>query len=554
MKRRLFGKTGQEVSILGFGAMRLPTVGGLNHQVDEDRAVALIRSAIDGGVSYVDTAYPYHSESMAQGGQSEPVVARALRDGYRARVKLATKLPTWIVRTRQDMDRLLDEQLGRLETSCIDFYLVHGLSLSSWERVRDLGVAEFLDQAQRDGRIGHAGFSFHDEQKAFFPIVDGYDWSFCMIQYSYLDEAYQAGRAGLDYAAARGLGVAVMEPLRGGVLAGGLPPRAEEVFDGAEVKRSPVEWALRWIWNHPQVGVVLSGMSAPEHVQENLRFAASAEADGLTDDELQRVERVREIFAETIKVPCTACGYCMPCPAGVHIPKNFAAYNNYFLLDGSERAAAHRSVAAMHWTFTVPQSERAEACVACGQCLEHCPQGIAIPDELQRVAEHFARPEGSARSAPAPEQTRPETLDGPSPETEPPLADHVLTILAVRDLRRATEFYRCAFGWPLQVEVPVYVEFRLSGGQRLGLYERAGFARNTGHAPAMAPEGSTTGTEIYLHCADLDRAEDALRRAGARLLSPRALREWGEEAAYYADPDGNVVVVAAVQRGDGVES
>jgi len=390
MQQRTFGKTGQEVSILGFGAMRLPTVDGVNHHVDEDRAVALIRSAIDGGVSYVDTAYPYHGESMGQGGRSEPVVAMALRDGYRARVKLATKLPTWLAQSRADMDRLLDEQLRRLETSSIDFYLIHALSLPMWKRVQALGVGEFLDQARKDGRIGHAGFSFHDEQQAFAPIVDGYDWSFCMFQYSYLDESYQAGRAGLKYAAERGLGVAVMEPLRGGVLAGGLPPRAQEVFDGAAVKRSPVEWALRWIWDHPEVGVVLSGMSEPAHVQENLRIASSARAGELTADELERVERVRQVFAETIKVPCTACGYCMPCPAGVHIPKNFAAYNNYFLLDGSERAAAHRHVAAMPRGLMVTPPERAEECVACGACLEHCPQSIAIPDELGRVAEHFA--------------------------------------------------------------------------------------------------------------------------------------------------------------------
>ena len=390
MKRRIFGKTNQEVSILAFGAMRLPVIDEVNHHINEGPAIQMIRSAIDAGVNYVDTAYPYHGKSFSEGGAGEPLVAKALRDGYRERVKLATKLPSWLVKSRADMDRLLDEQLQRLETSHIDFYLVHALNKGLWKNLKALGVGEFLDAALADGRIGHAGFSFHDDQKTFLEIVDGYDWSFCMFQYSYLDEQYQAGRAGLDYAASKGLGIAVMEPLRGGSLAGPLPPRAQEILDRAETQRSPVDWALRWVWNHPEVAVVLSGMSAQEQVDENVRIAATAEANTLTEDELSRIDQVKEIFRSTIKVPCTACGYCMPCPHGVDIPTNFSVYNNYFLLDGSEGQAAHRLSTIRSLGYSLFGPARADACVACGLCEEHCPQQIAIPAELEKVADLFA--------------------------------------------------------------------------------------------------------------------------------------------------------------------
>ena len=389
MQRRSFGKTNEEVSVLAFGAMRLPTIDGVNHRIDEDKAVSMIRHAIDEGVNYVDTAYPYHGNSLTTGGNSEPLVGKALRDGYRDKVKLATKLPSWLVRSREDMDRLLNEQLERLETDCIDFYLVHALNKKLWAKMKELGVGEFLDAAVEDGRIGHAGFSFHDDQKTFFEIVDGYDWSFCMFQYSYLDENYQAGKAGLDYAASKGLGIAVMEPLRGGSLAGPLPPKAQEVFDGAETERSPVEWALRWIWNHPEVSVVLSGMSAMDHVEENVRIAKEADAESLTDDELERIDQVKEIFAESIKVPCTACGYCMDCPHGVDIPANFNFYNQYFLLDGSDGATRHRVMTVVQRGFSIFADNGADSCTACGVCEEHCPQGIVISEEMEKVAELF---------------------------------------------------------------------------------------------------------------------------------------------------------------------
>ena len=260
---RALGPNGPEVSILGFGCMRLPVVGGRQDVVDEPLATSMIRSAIEAGVNYVDTAFPYHGTSFTEPGQSELVVGRALADGYRERVLLATKLPSWLVKSRGDMDRFLEGQLERLGTDHLDTYLLHALNASTWKNLEAVGALEFLDAAIADGRIRYAGFSFHDELSVFKCIVDAHDWTFCQIQYNLLDVDYQAGSRGLRYAAARGLGVIVMEPLKGGRLAGRVPADVAEVWASAEVDRTPAEWALRWVWNDPDVSMLLSGMSAP---------------------------------------------------------------------------------------------------------------------------------------------------------------------------------------------------------------------------------------------------------------------------------------------------
>jgi predicted aldo/keto reductase-like oxidoreductase len=379
---RRYGKTNELVSVLGFGCMRLPVIGGDPTNIDEDQAIRMVRHAIDAGVNYIDTAYPYHGTGMGSGGASEPFVAKALKDGYRERVKIATKLPSWLVKTRADMDRFLNEQLKRLETDTIDFYLVHSLSYSNWPQVQAAGIREFLDDAIRDGRIKYAGFSFHERLDLFKEIVDYYDWSFCQIQYNYLDENYQAGTEGLEYAARKGLGVAVMEPLRGGKLAGNLPQEVFEIFERSQVKRSAAEWALRWVWNHPEVSVVLSGMSAMEQVVENIMVAESARENSLTADELGLIGQVKTVFDERIKVPCTACGYCMPCPAGVNIPGCFSVVNDYSLL-GANQDAAKR--AKFIYGFRIGEQGKASKCVECGKCESHCPQNIAIRDNLKLV-------------------------------------------------------------------------------------------------------------------------------------------------------------------------
>ena len=371
MQYRKFGRTNEMVSVLGFGCMRLPLLpGGDMSQIDEVEATRLIRYAIDNGVNYIDTAYPYHGKVFGQKGVCEPFLSRVLRDGYREKVKLATKLPSWMVKSREDMERLLDDQLQRLDSGPVDFYLVHGITSATWPALREAGFERFLDDAIKDGKIKYAGFSFHDKLDVFKDIVDAYDWSFCLIQYNFMDENYQAGTEGLKYANKKGLGIAVMEPLRGGTLAGNLPDDVMEIING--VHKTPAELGFGWIWSHPEVSVVLSGMNSMEQLTENMNTAHNAGA--LTSEESDAIERVRDLFRGKIKVGCTGCGYCMPCPAGVNIPISFSMYNNFHMFGRKEP-----------YTFRLSPKQRASNCKDCGRCEQHCPQGISIREELKNV-------------------------------------------------------------------------------------------------------------------------------------------------------------------------
>ena len=373
MLYRKFGKTNEDVSILGFGCMRLPLIeGGDPSQIDEELSIKMVRYAIDEGVNYIDTAYPYHGTSRTGGGASEPFVAKALKDGYREKVNIATKLPSWLVDTREDMERFLNEQLERLETDHIDFYLVHGINAGRWPILKAAGINEFLDAAIADGRIRYAGFSFHDKLDLFIEVVDYYDWSFCQIQLNYLDIAFQAGITGLEYAASKNLGITIMEPLKGGKLVNQLPEEALEVFNQASVKRKPADWALRWVYNRPEVSVALSGMNSMEQVKENLQTASEAEANVLTAEEMEMFDKVHAIFQEKNKVGCTSCGYCMPCPSGINIPGCFTAYNNFYIFDENTY-------------FMISPDQNASNCVECGECETKCPQSINIIDELKNV-------------------------------------------------------------------------------------------------------------------------------------------------------------------------
>nr|WP_321496966.1 aldo/keto reductase [uncultured Methanolobus sp.] len=383
MLYRKMPKNGDELSILGFGAMRLPV--NEDGSIDKEKATKMVRTSIDNGVNYVDTAWPYHM------GESETFLSEALADGYREKVKLATKLPQWMVKKPEDMDKFLNAQLEKLNTAHIDYYLVHSLVGSSWKTIRDLGVREFLDRAKADGRIINAGFSYHGAPEDLAQIVDAYDWDFCQIQYNFLDTNVQAGTAGLKYAASKGLGVVIMEPLRGGNLADPVPQEILDIWNEADVKRSPVEWALRWVWNHPEVTVVLSGMSAPEHVEENLKIAEDGLANSLTEKELQLVERAAEKYGELMKINCTACRYCMPCPEGVDIPACFDVYNNLHMFGGEDRLKMMYA-AKLGGILRGAETNFASQCVQCGQCLDACPQHIPIPDMLEKVAEEFEGP------------------------------------------------------------------------------------------------------------------------------------------------------------------
>lgn len=374
MLYRKLGKTGEMVSILGFGCMRFPIVeGGDMSQIDEEKSMEMVRYSIDNGVNYLDTAYPYHGSGMGGGGMSEPFVGKIIKNGYREKVKIATKLPAWLIETREDMDKYLNEQLERLEIETIDFYLLHSLNKNVWEKLKLLGVDEFLDRAIEDGRIKHAGFSFHDASEYFNEIIDYYDFSFCQIQFNYLDEDYQSGLDGLNYAYEKGLGVIVMEPLRGGKLVENLPDEVKEIFNKAPIKRTPAQWALRWVWNHKEVPILLSGMSTIDQVIENVETASRAKADTLTELEKDIIEDVKKIFKDNIQVNCTECKYCMPCPHGVDIPKNFNVYNDYYVFDDRDSY------------YKIDEEARSSNCIGCGICETHCPQGINIILEMEKV-------------------------------------------------------------------------------------------------------------------------------------------------------------------------
>jgi predicted aldo/keto reductase-like oxidoreductase len=371
MQYRKYGKLDFEVSALGFGAMRLPVIEDSDGAIDELQAIEMIRHAIDSGVNYVDTAYPYHKN------KGETLVGRALQDGYRERVKLATKMPCWLVKTPDDFDRFLDEQLVKLQTDHIDFYLLHAIWRERWDRMQEMNALDWAEKALADGRIGHLGFSFHGTLPLFKEVIDAYDWTMCQIQYNLLNEDVQAGTEGLEYAAEKGIAVVIMEPLMGGALVSP-PPDVQSVWDAA--RANPVDVALRWLWNKPEVATVLSGMSTMEQVVQNLESADSSGVGTLTQEEANLVARVQEAYKGLESIPCTKCAYCMPCPNGVNIPRNFELYN---------QAVAYNteSLSKALYNYHMPKGERADACIACGECEEKCPQQIEISEWMERVHE-----------------------------------------------------------------------------------------------------------------------------------------------------------------------
>lgn len=352
-------KNGDQLSALAFGCMRLPG--------DEKLAERLIARAIEAGVNYFDTAYIYPG--------NEALMGRILsQEGRRDKVRLATKLPHYLVKKTADIGRIFSAQLERLRTDRIDYYLMHMLSdPADWRRLIGLGVLDWIAEERERGRIRNLGFSFHGRQQAFIELVDAYDWDFCMIQYNYLDENGQAGVAGLKHAAAKGMPVMIMEPLRGGKLATGLPKEAKELFARADASRSPAEWALRWVWNHPEATTLLSGMNTEAILEENLRIASDALPGALTEAELKLFDQARQAVLGSIRVPCTACAYCMPCPQGVDIPMSFSCYNDIGI-EGRMMSRVNYAIRA--------GSHNASKCTRCGKCEQHCPQGIAIRDQL----------------------------------------------------------------------------------------------------------------------------------------------------------------------------
>ncbi|MBS3810996.1 MAG: aldo/keto reductase [Halanaerobiales bacterium] len=370
-----FGEKDWNSSILGMGCMRLPVVDDDNEKIDEAKAIEMIRYAADHGINYFDTAWPYH------GGNSEALLGRALQDGYRKNVKIATKLPSWKIEKEEDFNYYLKEQLNNLQTDYIDLYLLHTLNKKFWENLKSLNVIDWLKEKKKNGVIKNIGFSFHASYDVFEEIVDYYDWDFCQIQYNYLDTEFQAGKKGLKYANNKGIAVVVMEPLRGGTLAKTPPPKVKDILKQSSNQRNAVEWSLQWLWDQEEVNVVLSGMSTMGQLKENIKLAKQAKEHKLNKNENELIQKARKKFLDIFPVACTGCNYCVPCPQGVAIPNIFALYNKAIIYDEYEKNNNSYS--------NFSDKAKADNCIECGECEAACPQNLPIIDYLQDVDNYF---------------------------------------------------------------------------------------------------------------------------------------------------------------------
>ncbi len=360
-----------QISVLGFGCMRFTQTAG---KIDLAKAEKEIMEAYNSGVNYYDTAYIYPGSEVAVGEIFE-------RNGIREKIKIATKLPHYLLKKPGDMDRYFNEQLKRLRTDYVDYYLMHMLTdVKTWQRLKDMGIIEWLEEKKRAGAIRQIGFSYHGNSDMFCQLLDAYDWDFCQIQYNYMDEHSQAGRTGLMYAAQKGLPVIIMEPLRGGRLVNGLPREAKEIFAQSDAGRSPAEWAFRWLWNQPQVTCVLSGMNSLDMVRENVKTASEMLPGEFSEKEEKMFADVVAAIQSKMRVGCTGCRYCMPCPMHVDIPGTFAAYNRQASEGRFSALREYFMGTGVRKDYTGPAN-----CIGCGKCEQHCPQHIEIRKELQNA-------------------------------------------------------------------------------------------------------------------------------------------------------------------------
>ena len=371
-------KYGNKLSVLGYGCMRFTQKAG---RIDFEKAEREVMAAYEAGVNYFDTAYVYPGSEATIGKIFE-------KNKIRDKINIATKLPHYMIKTREDAEKYFQEELKRLRTDHVDYYLMHMLAdVQTWERLKSIGIYEWIQEKMEIGAIRQIGFSYHGNTDMFCQLVDAYDWDFCQIQYNYLDEHSQAGRKGLHYAASKGLPVVIMEPLRGGKLVVNLPEKAKKLFAEYEIQHTPAEWAFRWLWNQPEVTCVLSGMNTLEMVEENVKNAATSQVGEFTDREETLLKKVVEALNEKMKVGCTGCGYCMPCPKGIDIPGTFAAYNRRYL-DGKSKVLIEYVLCTVGRKDGVSPS----ACVECGKCEQHCPQSIEIRKELKNATKALEGP------------------------------------------------------------------------------------------------------------------------------------------------------------------
>lgn len=369
---------GNKISVLGYGCMRFSQKAG---RIDLEKTEKEIMAAYEAGVNYYDTAYIYPGSEAALGEILE-------KNGIREQVNIATKLPHYMLKSKEAAEKCFQEELRRLRTDHVDYYLMHMLTdVKTWERLKDLGIEEWIQEKKASGAIRQVGFSYHGNSDMFCQLLDAYAWDFCQIQYNYLDEHSQAGRTGLHYAASKGIPVVIMEPLRGGRLVNNLPEKARKLFEDHEIKRTPAEWAFRWLWNQKEVTCVLSGMNSMEMVQENVKNAADSRVGEFTEKEEALLKSVVDAINEKMKVGCTGCRYCMPCPKGVDIPGTFAAYNQYY---GDSKFNALREY--MMCTVLRKDSTSASMCIECGKCEKHCPQNIEIRKELKNARKTLEGP------------------------------------------------------------------------------------------------------------------------------------------------------------------
>ena len=381
MQYRKFGKLNWKVSALGFGNLRLPVLDHNDSVVNEPVAIQMIRYAIDHGVNYIDTAYDYHD------GASEAAVGKALQDGYREKVKLATKMPTWLIKSKDDFDKYLNIQLKKLQTDKIDFYLLHTLDRGKWVNLKLHKVTEWAEKTIDKGLIDNIGFSFHDDLETFKEIVDYHDWTFCQILYNYVDYKREAGVEGLRYASSKGLAVNVMQPIQAGNLGITPLPEVQAIWDESHVKRTPAEWALQWAWNQPEISLVLSGMNSMAQVVENVKSAERSGIDKLTSNELDLIERVRQKYLDVGLVGCTECMHCQGCPEGISIPEIIKIFNEYYASDKFMRNSAPSDDASKKkYHDNIPESKQANKCIKCGLCEDVCPQQLPITKIMKNIA------------------------------------------------------------------------------------------------------------------------------------------------------------------------